>query len=323
MKRALVVRLGAIGDVIMMTPVLRKLKNDGYHVTVVGVHQGKMVLRFQESVDEFIMHDEDIPVKELGEYYQSMGSRYDYFLDLTMSIEGTLVPTQHMEAYYWDQEKRREELSVNFYDRTMELAGFEPTGSNGEIDFAKHEVKRALKQLSKFKGKYIVLWSLSGSASHKAYPHTEEVQRRFLERHKDAVVLNVGDDLCSLLEYRSDRVYNYSGYLPLRRVLALTKYVDLVVGTETGISCAAGIWPNSQIVMLTTGTKETISKYWKNCTTIELGSDCQPCHRIIYDSEICPRGKFYGAPICMEGISPEIVLNEMEKAYERRNQSRT
>jgi len=92
----------------------------------------------------------------------------------------------------------------------------------------------------KHKGKFLILWSLSGSSGHKTYPFTEFVAKGFLDKHPDAMILTVGETLCELLEWSHPQTKCYSGKWPIRKSLIMAKYADLIIAPETGIANAAG-----------------------------------------------------------------------------------
>ena len=58
MKRALIIRLGAYGDMIIISPVLTRLKELGYYIILNTGARGKDVYKHDDRVNEFIIHDE-------------------------------------------------------------------------------------------------------------------------------------------------------------------------------------------------------------------------------------------------------------------------
>ena len=322
-KTVCIVRYGAFGDAVMLTPLIRLLKADGYHVTMNCSKQVAEVLKNNPHVDEIIEHVRDsIPQERLGEYWDAMAKGYDKFINLSESIEGALLKVEGRKEFDWPPSQRHAECDVNYYDRTLELGGYgEAKGLNGELYFSNSEERTARAYKKKHRKKFVILWSLSGSSYHKTYPFTEFVAKAFLERHPDAMVLTVGDSLCELLEWSHPRTKCYSGKWAIRKSLAMTKYADLVVGTETGILNAAGCFDTPKIVMLSHSSHENLSKHWKNCYPVHAKVPCYPCHQLHYSLESCNINKSLKSPVCMAKLEPSKILDAMDDAYTKWKES--
>ena len=104
-----------------------------------------------------------------------------------------------------------------------------------------------------------------------------------------------------------------SGIWSIRDSLLVTKYVDLVISPDTGILHGAGCFDTPKIGLLTSTSKENITKYFKNDYSLESTVECSPCFRIIDLPEIqCPMSKeTLGACECMASGMPA------ERVYDR------
>lgn len=316
MKKALVTRYGAIGDFIIMTPVLSQLKRAGYHITMDTVPMGRLILKHNPYIDAWHDHDTAIPADKLTEHFAEISKGYDLHVNLCESLEGTLLKVSWRDDFKKTKEELHVECNVNYYDRALEIAGFpEIKGLNGELYFSADEIGWARKFLKKLPGRYVVLWSLSGSSVHKAYPYTEEVGNAFLARHENAVIVTLGDELCQLLEWSHPRVIRKAGLLPIRKSLALTMQAHCVIGTETGVLNAAACFDTPKVLLLSHSSEENLSKYWKNCISLSLGQGCQPCHKLHYGPEHCDMDFETLASRCMKDIPAARVLNALETHY--------
>jgi ADP-heptose:LPS heptosyltransferase len=318
-KAALVIRFGALGDTLWLTPVLRKLKEEGYHVTVNSTEYGAQVLKENPNIDEFILHDtsDDIPYEDLDAYWAELGQNYDRVINLTKSIEGDLVKVEGSEQFAWPHEKRHAECNVNFQDYTMALSGYpDAKGEIPEMYFSDMEEHLAKIWKENNKDKFTILWSLSGSAYHKTYPWAEYVAGELAARFKNLRIITVGDELCKIMEWDENKTTNKCGVLTVRQSFLLTKYADLVVGPDTGLMNAASCYDTPKVILMSANSTENLTKYWKNCTTLwSHDCECYPCHRLIYSNN-CPKGTVAGiAPKCMENIQPEDVVIAIEKYY--------
>jgi len=311
------VRLGAIGDHLVTTPLYRALHEEGHHVTAHTNAMGRTILAGNPHIDAWSRHDEWVPPDEtLGRYLAKLAAKYDTMINLCESIEGSLSKVEGRPEFHWPQARRQAECNVNFYDHTMALGGFpDRTGTRPEFYPTKAEREWAKAYRTRFHKQFVILWGLSGSSFHKTYPHTEQVLVEWLAQHPDAVVVTVGDGYCTLLEFDHPQVKKQAAKWTIRESLTMTRYADLVVGTDTGLMHGAGCWDTPKILLTSANTEENLSKYWRQTTTLAAGVPCQPCHRLIYTLTACPINEFWQSPICMAELSPETVKSALETQY--------
>lgn len=376
--KALLIRYGAIGDMIQFAPVIRLIKQQGYHVTVNCSEYGAVVLKHNPYIDKLAIQQTDIvPNQQLKDYWEEMKKHYDLFINLSGSVEDSLLfPDRKMyKAIESIQEKRpdiedRDAFELvckeyrkiigdrNYYDAHLEKAGLPQRGLNGEVYFSDGEELVARDFRARHKDKFLILWSLSGSAYHKIYPYFQQVVQETLLQIPEACVISVGDEICVAMERgeTEGRYYPRSFGGPMgwdiRHSLVMTKYVDLVIGSETGILNAAGCFPTPKITLLSHSKHENLCQYWENdyCLAPE-NTFCHPCHMLHYvhpagkkcticdtvhrpnapeNSEAmwsCPYstdltdnddGKAQVYPICMgRGIHPERVVKRILEVYEK------
>lgn len=318
-KTVLLVRYGAFGDMIMITPLLRALKEDGYHVTLNCSPQGVEMLRHNPFVDKFILHERDsVPRETLDEFWDEMAKGYDKFINLSESIEGSLLKIEGREDYKWAAPRRHAECNVNYYDRTLELGGYgHIKGKNGELYLSSTEEMFARDYRRKHKKKFLIQWALSGSSYHKAYPFVEMVARAFLDKHPDAMIITTGDALCEVLEWSHPHTKSYSGKWGIRKSFSVSKYADLVIGAETGQLHAAACFDTPTLVLMSHSSEENLNKYWKDSYSVGAEVPCRPCHKLHYRLETCPLIESLRSPVCMAKLKPAKVLEAMDKVYDK------
>jgi ADP-heptose:LPS heptosyltransferase len=346
-KRALVVRYGGIGDMIMASSILPQLKEKGYHVTVMTTPDGQEVVRHDPHIDAFMLQDRDqVPNGALPEYWYVWAKKFDAFINLSESVEGNLLPNPGSSRHAWPNAMRQKYLNENYLEFQHELAGLEykprPRFYATPEELARVETFRAKLGPEA----YVVLWALAGSSVHKVYPHSDQVVAQLLIKNPDVRVIFVGDDACRILESHWEaepRVIRLSGRIGVRETLALACHgVDCVVGPETGVLNAVSHLGLPKVVMLSHSSVKNLTRNWANTVSLTAGpleAPCFPCHRIHHERTFCPSKKLpvetiqellavmddnereimgqhiadgmfdTGAALCAYGIAPERVTN--------------
>lgn len=314
--KVLLIRLGAYGDAVMTTPLLRELKKDGHHVTCHISKAGHEVLKHSPNVDKFIIEQSDKKtIQDFKEYWEELGKNYDKVINLSGSIENTLLKTKGDKGYDWDHITRHIACDINYYEQTLRWGGYEGADPTPELHFTSLEHSLAKQFRRKYKNHFVILWSLSGSAQHKTWPFAEYVAMAML-KYSDVLILTVGDAMCQLIEWRHKRTKNLCGHWPIRKSMIMTKYADCVVGTETGILNASGAYDTPKVVILSHSSRENLSKHWKNGVSImPKDLECYPCHKLIYNRNECPLDPVLKVPMCTTQVHSRPVFYEIEKIY--------
>jgi len=102
-KTAACVRYGAYGDLVQASSVLAGLKAQGYHVTLYTSPPGEVVMAHDPNIDRIYLQDKDqVPNNLLGEFWAWHKKKYDKWVNLSESVERTLLAlplsTPHMMA---------------------------------------------------------------------------------------------------------------------------------------------------------------------------------------------------------------------------------
>lgn len=328
-KRALIARYGAIGDMIILSPLIKRLALDGYAVTLNITPYCAEVIKHNPYVSNVIIQEKDaIPNPDLGDYWKEWANDYDKYINLSESIEGKLLRVEGRRDFYTSKDWRVATTGgVNYFDQTMRLGGYPgDCGTRGEIYFSRSEEKEAAHIRGIYRDKFLVLWGLKGSSYHKQYPALESVLTEWLASHKDAWVVLTGSAMDKGLQFEHDQVIPGAGEIPLRICFALTKQADLVVGPESALTNAAGCFSTPKICLLSHSTRDNLTKYWLNDYSLEPeDTPCYPCGQLHYSLSSCPTQSFNGKdyPRCtVSGISPERLIAQLDKVYEAWRQAK-
>jgi ADP-heptose:LPS heptosyltransferase/SAM-dependent methyltransferase len=332
-KRALVVRFGAIGDMIMMSTVLPGLKEQGYHVTVCTTPKGQEVVRHNPHVDAWWVQDKDqVPNHSLEPYLRTLQTRFDKVINLSESVEVALLMVRGRSNHWHDLEARRRIAGhVNYLERQHDIAGVPYDDFAGARFYSTlAERSQAAHDRAEIEPGPIVYWALSGTSFHKTYPWTQVVVGWLLQRTDATVVLFGGPgeaDLASMVEIAlshpdaaqmlgSDapidfnRLLVHAGDWDIRRSLAFIEQADVIIGPETGALNAAAMLRVPKVVMLSHSGHENLTKHWHRTVVLEpVDCPCHPCHAMHYTWEDCHWVEKPGGALCAVNIAPEVVYD--------------
>lgn len=332
--RVIVVRYGAFGDHVYITPVIRQLHMDGHEVTLETNWKGyqihadnpriKEIIHFDPLTEENVktmQGDKMFLARRISDYFD----KYDSVVCLQDSLEGALIEPTTSSRYWWPLWMRRaKNAHVNYYDQSMMWAGYSDAkhmGHGGEIWFPREDHAAVGKMMEKYKDRFVILWALRGSMYQKAMFHwARNVIDTYLEKHPEAVIITTGDEECRKVEWTHPQVVNMSGRWPFRQAALTAAYVDMVVAPETGLGVVAGAYGTPKIMFLTAASLKNVVGNDKNDYSMQSPAYCSPCTRAIYDTMSCPKssnGKSdldgTVSPLCVD-FGVEEVLGRIEEA---------
>lgn len=318
-KTVCVVRYGGFGDCLQLATILPRLKEQGYHVTIMTTPSGKSILEHDPHVDGWVLQDKDqVPNGELSAYWEVQAKRFDKFVNLSESIEGYLLALPGRVNHQWPKEVRHKQMNKNYFDWTAELAGVEFKPCKQFYPTA-DEIQQAATRLKE--GSYNIVWALAGSAIHKFYPHMDAIVARIMLDIPGCNLIFTGDETCKILEQgweNEARIQCLSGEMGIRETLALAQMADLVIGPETGVLNCVSSEPNGKVVMLSHSSKKNLSQHWYNCETlVPENTDCYPCHLLHYGDKHCQMHEETGSALCQYNIQPAVVWDAIKRLHDK------
>lgn len=327
LKRALIIRYGAIGDSLQLSSIFPELKKQGYYITVNCVPKTQEILRHDPHVDEWLIQEEDyVPNQHLGPYWKQLEieGRWDKIINLCESIEGGLLALPDRMNFHYPHEARHKLFNVNYLERTHDIAGV-PYEFNPRFYPTDDEKKSAAEIIGKIDAP-IVAWSLNGSSVHKVYPWVNVVINWLIERTpahifllgdaKTSAELETGILLDTLKHSSGDknRIHPVCGKWSVREALTFSQMADCIVGPETGILNGVSMENVPKVIYLSHSSHENLTKHWKKTVVLEPKSEacpCFPCHRMQYDWTGCHQVKETAAALCASSIKPESVFESI------------
>ena len=314
-KSALVFRCGAFGDMLQASSVWAGLKKQGYHVSVMCQSPGSDVITHDPNIDKIILLDRDqVPNHRLVDFWRHQAKKYDKFVNLSESVEGTWLALPYRSNHEWPVELRRKHMTKNYIEFQHELAGL-PHDPQPRFYPTAEEMEWARKQRAKM-GAFVVLWSLSGSSPHKHWPYLDQTMARLFLQCPEAHVVLVGGPECELLEAgweKEPRVHRTCGKWTIRQSLTFIEFADLVIGPETGVLNAASHRPVPKVLFLSHSPKESLSRDWVNCESLTAKNvKCHPCLQLHHNWSHCWKDEEAGAAMCQSQISADMCWAAIE-----------
>lgn len=312
-KTAAVCRFGAYGDAIQASSVIAGLKRLGYHVTFYTAAQGYEVTKHDPHIDKFVVQGNDqVPNHELGQFWAHLAKKYDKFVNLSESVERSLLALPNSTPYNWSQEMRHKYLDCNYLQFQHDIADLRHA-THDQCFYATDDEIAWAKQQYKVLGGYVVLWSLSGSAVHKVYPWMDDVIAKLLLLYADLKVVLVGGNDEIMLQQGwegESRVVKRAGAWTMRESMAFAQVADMVIGSETGLLNAVAFEQNAKIVMLSHSSAHNLTRDWENTIALEpQHTPCYPCHQMHYSFDTCTQYGTSGVALCQANISVEQVMD--------------
>ena len=319
-KTCAIIRYGAWGDVIQMSSILPALKAEGYHVTLYTVPRAWDAVKHEPMIDKVVLQDpEQVPNSWLGEYWDYLRPRYDKFINLSESVEGSLLSMPERIQSRWPREARHAVMNQNYIEFTHQIAGVKFDKPLMRFAATDEEKKWAKAEKVKLGGAPLILWVLAGSGIHKVWAGIDAVIARTMLTWPDAKIITVGDERCKkMIEQpweKEPRIIRRSGVWTIRETMAMAQVCDLVIGPETGVMSAVAMEPMPKIVLLSHSSVQNLTRDWVDTYSVfSTTTPCYPCHRLIYNWDQCVKDEATGTAQCQADIHPDAVWNAMERA---------
>lgn len=329
-----VVRYGAYGDLLQTSSVLKALHDEGYHTTLYTSPPGNVVVQHDPHIDAFYLQDVDqVPNAYLGHFWAHEAKKYDKWVNLSESVECTLLAVPGRTPFTWAPAARHRYMNHNYVQLQHEIAGVPFTP---EVRFyalpSEHEwAKRERQRLG---GHPLILWALSGSSVHKTWGGLDATIASILVKYPKAHIVLVGGDDAVLLEQGWDhepRVKCRSGKYSIRETMSLLEHVDVMIGPETGVMNGGSQLDCEKIVFLSHSTHENLTRDWRHTTSIGSKATTCPgrgenqapaCHQMHYTWDACKQYRNEGDPQdgtaqCMADIDGEAAWHLISLAIDR------
>ncbi len=299
-KTCAVVRYGAIGDLIQVSSVVAGLKKQGYHITLYSSPPGNAVISHDPNVDEFYLQDKDqVPNHMLGDYWAYHRKKYDKWVQLSESVEGSMLALPGRAMHEWPPALRHSMLNRNYLEVQHDIAGI-PYEHNMRFYPTEEELRWARKERQRM-GKFVIAWPVNGSSVHKYWGGLDHAIAAIMLDFPTVEIVTLGGLESQILEQgweKEPRVHRRCGKWEVRESLTFMQLCDMAVGPETGLMNAVSMTSFPKVVFLSHSTDENLTRDWtnthvltsENTTCPGRGNNEAPaCHQLHYGWQHCKR----------------------------------
>jgi FkbM family methyltransferase len=335
-----VVRLGGIGDNLMVTAVLPYLKETYGKVEVITADPQHVIFENNPHVDRLtIKSRDDVPKHDAHHlYWHDRSKEYAFFADLTHTCEATGALFKSQTQFWWSAEARRKLCGKSYLEIVADVVGAPYEGLEPRFYPTEQETEAALALKERIGGRYAA-WVISGSRVDKVWPYAPQAIARIIRELDMPVVLFGAShqefEIAKVIQSRVQDANGDDGGLhlalspdptrpswPIRRLMTQVQAADIAIGPDTGLMWGVASEPTFKVVLLSHASPINITKYWRN--TISLTADpirvpCWPCHQLHDNIESCQRTsgrKGEGGAACISSITTEQVLRMVKHILE-------
>lgn len=331
MKKILIIHTAFIGDIILSTPLIKKLKvkykNEGCSITYVTTPAGASVLKNNPDLDEIIAYDKRGSHRGFKGLFL-LGKRLNYkgfdeviipHRYLRSSILGRLTGAPIRTGYDnasggflltkkipYDKSKHEVEKLLSF----VELKDFDDDKlSLYPSDIEREKIDKIWKR-NNLEGKKIILVAPGSKWFTKRWPlEYFNILLEALSKKDDYRIILVGGQEESMLNMYIDKnIIDLMGKTSLLDVAELCKRSNLIITNDSSPIHIASAFEELHIIAIFGATTRELGFFpWsKNSEVLENNNlDCRPCG--LHGGDKCPKGHFK----CMLEIKPEVVYEKI------------
>ena len=322
----------AFGDWLYASPVLPYLFNkyDIYFETCPKVHA--LIHNDPRFKHVYVLPLVGIKPKDRHQAFTERWAKLtneikpDKIINLNGSLEFDCISENWQPEFNLPVEERRQKFGIHsFYSSVFKRCEL-PLPQDpvlNQIYYTPKEIE--LVEAWKYRNidKFIIILIIAGSTSQKVLHKFKEWTYIILDRYPKSVMYLGGDATCSELVQPlvGPRIKNMCApKTPIKQAFLMTKYVNYVVGPETGVVVAAGTWGTPKTMFCTTSSIFQCNQFHKNDFSIQAPIKCSPCHRAIYYKEDCEDMVSVGenfAPKCTQLFNIDSLLQRIDPIYKQ------
>lgn len=323
----------AYGDWLYTVPILTQLF-DKYEVHAEINQKGYELFhddpRFTSlTVCEFEKYPQERLEGLLKERWAKIESELkpDKVLNLWRTLETECIAERYMDEFFEDVETRRNIFGEKlFYDaiinRCLESGIDINIKSLEGLYFTGEQIEWAEDWRKSHVNDFVIIMPIAGSCMHKVWPGMPKFTYDILSRYPNAYIYLCGDPSVSHAQWDHPRIIKTCEDTPIKQIVLMAKYADYVIGGETGVVVAAGMWGTPKTMLCTASSIKQCCDKQTNDYSVQSSAPCSPCHRAVYTSADCEmmvkQGEDY-YPFCIDGFNYDDLIDTVKKIYDEKN----
>jgi heptosyltransferase-2 len=328
----LVVRFSAIGDILLITPLLRAIRtrHPGSRIAVLTKAQYVPLLRHNPHVNEVLGVAPGEGLRAVAERIRSV--QYTHLLDLHGNLRSRLLrrlapgPWRSYAKRWWQRtllitvKRDTYRVDIPVAERYFEAAAdLDLVPDGGPPDFflgeaADAEAAERLADLHMGRDRPLVAMAPGAAHATKRWPldHWVDLARRMTPTGADVVLLGGPDDaeLANEIARRAGVcVGSLAGALGLQETGAVIRRAEVLISGDTGVMhMATGVGTPVVALFGPTVRQFGFFPYRSAAGVVELDLPCRPCSA--HGTARCPLGHHR----CMRQMVPDLVYATVARA---------
>lgn len=324
-EKILIIRLSSIGDIILTTPLVRRLRNT--------YPQAQIDYLVKPMFKSLLAQNPHINTLLTTDRTDSL-STYDIIIDLQNNFRSKRLRSGKAKAiYFYRKQNWKKLLLVQFkinlfkafkpvperYINAAKELGLKDDGRGCELFVSEKDLQFAVKELTSGLPKLAVCYGAKHFTKQFPVEKFANVLSSLLAKHQIEVLLLGGKEDAALGEEifrrieKKDRVKDFSGKCSLMETAALLSSSNVVLTNDTGLMHMASAFGKPMMVLFGSSVEEFgFAPYRVPCRILQVsGLTCRPCSHIGRSN--CPKGHFK----CMNDISDASVIQAVEEALKK------
>lgn len=333
--RAAICRFGGVGDNLIAASVLPGLKAKYGSVDVLSQDPYHVTFENNPHVDRVIRPDQaSIPQDGKGwqGWFAARAREYDFFVNLSHSLETLAAFQQAQTQFWWPAAARRKLADRSYLELAHDICGV--PHEFGPTFFPTDQEREQVAKTRQAIGGDFIAWCLGGSRIDKVYPSSPMAIARIAREIAPVVCLGApGKDQAMALAIQN-HVIQQNGSLenfhigitnpelkadwPIRRVLAMAQAARMVIGPDTGPMWSVAMEPMPKLVLLSHASPKNITAHWVDTVALHADPkrvDCWPCHRLQDDPSTCRINAEGNGAACISDIPVDAVVSLAKAAH--------
>lgn len=337
-KRFLIIRMSAIGDIILTTPVVRQLRQlyPDARIDYMVRPEYASLLQAHPDISQLLLYDTSREKEQRKRWRKHIGeTQYDAILDLHANLRSRLLCNgQKTPVYRFQKHLLKRALlvrtGINLYPdspqqlsvpgRYLEAAkelGLNPADRQLSLVLPEADRRWAEQQWSSLRRHHIGVVMAPGARHFtKRWPphyYAELVHMLADQLGQNTLMLGGPEELSLIGEIRArcgtDILFSMVGEITLSQTLALIEKAPIFVSNDSGLMHAAAAFEIPQVALFGSTVRELgFFPVNPRATVMEVEElSCRPCSHIGRDK--CPKGHFD----CMNELHPAAVFSKIRQ----------